>query len=882
MVGETILHYKIIDKIGAGGMGVVYKAEDTKLKRTVAIKFLPPEMTENPDAKERFIQEARAASALDHPNICTIYEINETDDGQLFIVMAYYVGKTLQEKIDTGPMSVDDAVSIAINISEGLHEAHENGVVHRDIKPANIMITDKGQIKIMDFGLAKSIAGSLVTKAGTTLGTVGFMSPEQTRGSDVDRKTDIWSLGVVLYAMLAGKTPFKGEYEQAIIYSILNVDPEPLTGLRTDIPVELEQYVNKCITKDPEDRYPTATGLTVDLRRMKKDTSRISHVSAIQESPPQTGQVSQITRESADTSTIITITPAKRKILTLTAAALLVAVVAFAVFTFMPGDEIDSLAILPFINDTGREDAEYLTEAIPGDLTSSLQKLRQFKVISFSSILREYRGETPNIRQVGEDLGVKAVMTGRMTRRGEDLVIDVEIINTSDASLIWSEQYVGKLSSVMQFPSMIARDVSGQLEVQVSGEEAEQVFTIDTTNPEAWRAYQQGMAFFRSIDYTEESIKKTLEMFSRAVTLEPDYAQAWAELSRMHSALVHFNFDLSEERLALAKAAADRAAELQPGMPEAHLAYAYYHYWGNKDYDEALIELSNAEENLPNDLRIYETRAYIQRRMGDFEGALRNLRIAMDLSPRDLLILRGLGGTLSIMRDYEEAESLLKRATEIMPGNEGTLLNRLFNYLKWDGTTDRAREVVNNYPGTGDPSGEWIGGLWDLAMYDKDYQEALDILSGSRQDVIRFAPKPVYEGWTYFVRGETDRARIAIEPFVPVFEENVKSDPDNPIPHYYLALMYLINGRNEDAVREGEKMIEVYPVSYDALAGAGYLQQLVYIYTYAGEYEKAIDNLEYLLSIPSIVSVPVLRNNPAYDPLRGNPRFEKLLDGGGD
>ncbi|MCK4546379.1 MAG: serine/threonine-protein kinase [Candidatus Eisenbacteria sp.] len=275
MIGKTISHYKILEKLGEGGMGVVYKAEDTKLQRTVALKFLPPALTIDPDAKERFIYEARAASALDHQNICTIYEINEADE-QTFIAMAHIQGQTLKEKIRSGPLKLDEALDIGIQIAEGLREAHRKGIVHRDIKSANIMVTDDGQAKIMDFGLAKLTGRTNLTKEGTTLGTVGYMSPEQARGEAVDHRTDIWSLGILVYEMVTGRLPFRGDYEQAVVYSILNEEPEPMTALRTGVPMELERIVAKAMAKTPGERYQHVDEIPVDLRAIKMMPSGVS------------------------------------------------------------------------------------------------------------------------------------------------------------------------------------------------------------------------------------------------------------------------------------------------------------------------------------------------------------------------------------------------------------------------------------------------------------------------------------------------------------------------------------------------------------------------------------------------------------------------------
>jgi len=338
MIGKQILHYKITEELGKGGMGVVYLAEDTKLDRKVALKFLPDDLISDKEAKGRFISEAKSASKLDHSNICTIHAVEETDDDGLFIAMAYYEGDTLQDRINEGPLKIDEALTIAVQVADGLQEAHSKGIIHRDIKPSNIMLTDRGQVKIMDFGLAKSIAGSKATKAGTTLGTIGFMSPEQSQGADVDNRTDIWSLGVLLYNMLTGQMPFKGEYEQAVIYSIMNTEPEPITGLRTGVPVELETYISKCLAKDKEDRYPQVDGLAVDLKRLRKETqsttktkSQTSHTSSPQtvelSLPSKTATASARTKDS--TITLKVTTSYKKLIIGFVAIVLITALSAY-------------------------------------------------------------------------------------------------------------------------------------------------------------------------------------------------------------------------------------------------------------------------------------------------------------------------------------------------------------------------------------------------------------------------------------------------------------------------------------------------------------------------------------------------------------------------
>jgi serine/threonine protein kinase len=330
MIGQTISHYKILAKLGGGGMGVVYKAEDTKLKRPVALKFLPFDLTRDDDAKERFVHEVQAASALDHPNICTIYEIDETDDGQLFIAMAYYEGETLKNKVASGQLSVDSVIDIATQIAQGLSRAHEAGITHRDIKPANVMITNRGEVKIVDFGLAKLAGRTKLTKSGTTMGTVAYMSPEQAQGAEVDHRTDIWSLGVVLYEMLTGQLPFSGEYEMAMMYSIVSTDPKPVRSLRSEVSVGLEQIVNKALAKEPDERYQQINELLADL----KSTTQKS--------------------ESKKTFPAQKLVVGKRWYLYAGLAVLILGVILAGIFLRpKPAVAIDSIAVLPLENMTG-------------------------------------------------------------------------------------------------------------------------------------------------------------------------------------------------------------------------------------------------------------------------------------------------------------------------------------------------------------------------------------------------------------------------------------------------------------------------------------------------------------------------------------------------
>ena len=368
MVGKTISHYKILEKLGCGGMGIVYKARDLKLDRFVALKFLPPHLTSNEEEKQRFIHEAKAASSLDHNNICAIHEIDETEDGQLFISMACYDGETLKLKIEKGILKIEEAIDYTIQIAQGLQKAHEKGIIHRDIKPANIMLTDDGVVKILDFGLAKLSTQTKLTKESTTLGTVSYMSPEQAKGEDVDYRTDTWSLGVIIYEMLTGQLPFKGEYESAVIYSIMNDTQEPVTALRSGVPMELERIINKCLQKNSTDRYQHIDDMIVDLKGLKSESIGIPSIEEKQKK--------------------------RSKSVLLPIAIISIIILIIVGYFILQQDEKssseweNSIAVLPFTDLSPEKDQEWFCDGMTEQIITNLTKLNRLKVIAFTSALK--------------------------------------------------------------------------------------------------------------------------------------------------------------------------------------------------------------------------------------------------------------------------------------------------------------------------------------------------------------------------------------------------------------------------------------------------------------------------------------------------------------
>ena len=651
MIGKTISHYKILEKLGEGGMGIVYKAEDTKLKRTVALKFLPPGLTRDPQAKERFLHEAQAAAALEHQHICNIYEIDETEE-QIFIVMSCFEGQTLKEKIDAGLLKIDEALKIAVQAAEGLQAAHEKGIIHRDIKSANIMVTDKGQTKIMDFGLAKLKGQTKITKEGSTLGTAAYMSPEQSQGAEVDHRTDIWSLGVVLYEMITGQLPFKGEYEQAVIYSIMNEEPEPLTALRTGVPMELERIVNKTLAKDPSERYQNADDLIVDLKKVKRDSDP--------------GMLS--TEHKAKKRTV----KAMRRFLLPGIILLAVLIIVSGFFIFKrnkeaskPDDISDSIAVLSFENLTGDSMLDYLSDGIAQGISNRLSQLSQLKKVINSSSLRKYKRKHVDAKTIAKEVNVKNLILGSMAMLEDKVVVNFQIVNGTDNSILWGDKLFCQKASVYEIEEHITKEIVKKLGVRLNKKEIIRTTKRYTENVEAYNLYKKGRYFWNK--RTEEGLKKAIKYFESAVENDPNYSLAYTGLSDCYNLLPWYGNWEPGESYSKAMYYARKAVELDYSLAEAHTSIGAIKNDYEWDWETAEEEFKLAIKNNPNYATAHQWYGGLLAQLKQFDKAIIEIKRAVELDPLSVIINQNYGDYFYCMRRYDKAIKQYKKTLEIDP-----------------------------------------------------------------------------------------------------------------------------------------------------------------------------------------------------------------------
>jgi serine/threonine protein kinase/Tfp pilus assembly protein PilF len=887
LVGKLIGHYRIESLIGVGGMGEVYLARDERLGRKAALKLLPDSLTTDETQLSRFKNEARSASALNHPNILTVYEIG-AEGNRLFIATEFIEGITLRVSIARGRINPHTALEIAMQVASALAAAHEAGVVHRDIKPENIMLRPDGYVKVLDFGIAKlteqrlasddytmETTAGLQTRLGLVLGTARYMSPEQARGQKVDVRTDIWSLGVVLYEMVGGSPPFRGDTPSDCIASILTTEPPPLSGVLPDVPIKLESILQKALRKNSDERYQTIKEMLADLRIIEEELDADS--SLAQTKARAESIVGKIKRHK------------RGVLLTLATALLIAAAVVYSFFFVAPAPlrNEKSIAVLPFENLSEEKANAYFADGIQDEILTRLSKIADLKVISRTSTQR-YKNKPQKLSEIANQLGVANLLEGSVQKTNDQVRVNVQLIRAANDSHLWAETFDRKVTDIFSVESEVAKAIADQLRAKLTGPEEQVIAARPTDNPEAYDAYLRGLSYTLKTGNSPANTLAAQKYLKEAVRLDPKFALAWALLSYV-DALGYLTLTL-QPIVALREEtgqAAETALTLQPNLGEAILARGYYYYACLKDYDAAVRYFEQARQFLPNSSQIPESLAYVARRRGQWDRSESYFNEAERLDPRNASLLTQHAQSYMIVRRFPEALRKFDQVLDVLPNDLDTLAQQA-GIAQAQGDLPRAAALLAPLRPPADDTGALEIQVYQAILERRPAQmisllkEVLakpDPALGYNNGELRF-----WLGWAQEVAGDHlaaqesyRQARTELEPFL-------KEQPDNYVLIGDLALVNMRLGDKAAALALSEQAMRVLPLEKDVVDGPAPIEVFARVAAQLGEPDRAIAALNKLLSIPSegalASRVPLtpalLRLDPMFDPLRMDPRFQKL------
>ncbi len=862
--------YELLEEVGRGGQGVVFRARQKSLNRIVALKVIGLGQWATRAHLKRFRLEAEAAASLDHPCIVPIYEVGERD-GQCYFSMKFIEGGQLDEVASHSPMLIRNAVELIAKVARTVHYAHEHGILHRDIKPGNILLDTKGEPQLTDFGLARLVeAEGTVTRTVEVLGTPSYMAPEQAAGNNtkLTRATDVYGLGAVFYQLLTGHPPFAGGTTYETIKLLLETEPRPPLLWNPKVDRDLSTICLKCLEKVPNRRYSSALALAEDLERWLKHE------------PIQARRIGVFARGKK----WLQRNPTAAAMVALSIA--LVAAVGMIIWKseLFHGSATTGIAVLPFENlSNDREDASF-ADGVQDDLLTKLAKIADLKVISRTSVM-QYRGKQ-DTHQIGDALGVSHVLEGSVRKTGAWLHINAQLIDTRSDTHVWAEQYDRDLKDLFAIQSEIAQQVAGRLQAKISAAEKVAIERPPTADLTAFDLYSRAKNVLLAVPTVnairKDNLLRAADLLNQAVAHDPTFLQAYCQLAWTHDELYFTGFDRTPTRLSLAEAAIQQASHLRPDVGEVHLARAENLYRGYLDYKGALAELETARQTLPNDARIFQLVALIKRRQGQWDESTRYFERAIALDPRNNFLLSQTALSYDYLRRYADEDTILKRALGIDPNHIGLKISRGEVEIDWKANTRPLHQLIDEIRAKDPGAIPNVAKSWlDCALAERDPVAASAALAAMGEDsagnaTVKYSPRFVAGLIGRMVKDDS-KARAAFTAACAEQEKLARANPDDAGALCVLGLIDAALGRKEDALRKGWRAVELLPLEKDAINGTRMIVGFARIAAWVGDNDLACEQLARAARMPSGVSYGDLKLMPWWDPLRGDPRFEKIV-----